>query len=306
MKYIVATSDTPYFRWQMLVQINNFKKLGILDDLTYVVSIANRRSGKLNHIAKDTGVRIETYKDERKNPTYQPSITAHIMKKHLQKYPEEGEMFFYLDPDVIFREKPEYKNIFYLYKSVWFLSDTKSYLDSTYIKSKSIELFNLMCKTVNIDPDLVSKLDKAAGGAQYVMKNVDYDYWNEVEKDSENLYELMSSTSGKYNPEHPIQAWTAEMWAVLWNAWKREYPTLIDEDMNFSWATDPIEKFNKNIIFHNAGVFDQENLFHKGKYNDKHPFNDDHSNVDDKHCSFKYLQEIMDTKNNYPELIKKL
>ena len=36
MKYIVATSDTPYFRWQMLVQINNF----ISAPLYYIVLVS--------------------------------------------------------------------------------------------------------------------------------------------------------------------------------------------------------------------------------------------------------------------------
>ena len=73
MKYVVATSDTPYFRWQMLIQINNFKRLGILDDLTYVVSVKNRRSVKLNNIQKETGVNMFSYKDERVGSKYSSS-----------------------------------------------------------------------------------------------------------------------------------------------------------------------------------------------------------------------------------------
>lgn len=305
MKYIIATTDNAYFRWQMLVQINNFKKLGILDDLTYVVSIVKRRSAKLNHIAKETGVRIETYKDERKSSIYASSIRPHILAKHFDKFPEESDLYFYLDPDVLFTKKPEYLST--IYKSpVWFLSDTKSYIDSRYIKSKSEELFNLMCNAVNISPELVTSMDRSAGGAQYIIKNAGKEYWESVEKDSEILYDLMTKTENKYNPEHPIQSWTADMWAVLWNAWKFEHNTVIDENLNFSWATDPKRKWKENLIFHNAGVFDQKNLFNKGKYGANHPFNDDHSYVDNKHCSLMYVKEIMDTKKNYLELIKKL
>jgi hypothetical protein len=305
MKYVVATSDTPYFRWQMLVQINNFKRLGILDDLTYVVSIRSRRSAKLNHIQKETGVKIFTYKDERVNSVYQPSITAHVLKKHFTKFPKDSEMFYYLDPDVLFREKPEYGDNKYLTPD-WWVSDTKSYLNSAYIKSKSEELFNLMCKAVDIDPELVVSMDSGAGGAQLIMKNADANYWGTVEKDSETLYKLMSSTAHKYNPKHPIQAWTAEMWAVIWGAWKLGYNTIIDEDMNFSWATDNVIKYDKTNIFHNAGVFDQKDLFNKSKYNNNHPFDADFSYVDKGRGSIKYVEEIQNTKKNFSKLIKKL
>lgn len=306
MKYIVATSDTPYFRWQILVQINNFKRLGILDDLTYVISIKSRKSKYLNLIQKSTGVRIETYKDERKQSGYSSSIRPHILAKHFAKYPEEAEIYYYLDPDVLFREKPKYKDIVYKYKPVWFISDTKSYLDSKYIKGKGEELFELMCNTVNIDPKLVTQMDKSAGGAQYIIKNAGSDFWKNVEVDSEELYSLMIKTSRVYSPEHPIQAWTADMWAVLWNAWKNNMNTIIDETMNFSWATDQIDRHEESNIFHNAGVFDQTDLFNKVKFTRKHPFNEDFSYVSKDRCSIKYVEEILDTKNNYLELIKKL
>ena len=305
MKYIVATSDTPYFRWQMLVQINNFKRLGILDDLTYVVSVKNRRTAKLNHIIKETGVNVYTYKDERVDAKYQPSITAHVLKKHFTKFPNDCEMFYYLDPDVLFKEKPIHDDYMYLTPD-WFVSDTRSYLDSKYIKSKGEELFKLMCKAVDISPKLVERMDSNAGGAQLVMKNADAEYWGNVEKDSEALYALMTSTAHKYNPKHPIQSWTAEMWAVLWNAWKLGYTTIPYDKMDFSWATDKLGRYEKTNIFHNAGVFNQKDLFNKGNFSNKHPFDEDFSYVDKKRGSIKYVEEILSTKKNYKKLIKKL
>lgn len=305
MKYIIATSDTDYFRWQILVQINNFKKLGMLDDVTYVVSVENRISNKLKHIKEATGARIETYRDDRQSNRYQPSVTAHVLKKHFKNNPKESKLYYYLDPDVIFREKPEYPQTYYK-TDKWILSDTRSYIDSKYIKGKSEELFRLMCDDVGISPELVIKYDNAAGGAQYIIKNAGYEYWDKVEKNCESLYFLMKSTSKKYSPEHPIQSWTAEMWSVLWNAWLMGHRTLIDHRMNFSWATDPISKYDKSLIYHNAGVFDQKNLFNKSLFSTKHPFNEDFSYVSNEYCSSKYVEEILDTKNNYEKLINNL
>ena len=43
MKFLVAIPDHEYYIWQMLVQINNFRKLGYEQDTIYVFGI---RDGK--------------------------------------------------------------------------------------------------------------------------------------------------------------------------------------------------------------------------------------------------------------------
>lgn len=305
MKYIVATTDNTYFRWQILVQINNFKRLGILNDLTYVVSVKYKISKELKKIREATGARILTYRDERKSKKYASSVASFVMKKHFENYPEESKMFFYLDPDVLFTKRPDFPKTYYT-SNKWILSDTKSYIDSKYIKSKSKELFGLMCNCVGIDKKTVIKYDNDAGGAQYIMKNANSEYWDKVERDSENLYILMKNTSEKYSPKHPIQSWTADMWAMLWNAWLFGHRTIIDKRMKFSWATSRIESYEKNLIHHNAGVFDQEYLFKKGLFFHTHPFNYDFSYVSKDYCSYKYVEEILDTKKNYLNLINLL
>lgn len=305
MKHIIATTDRFYFRWQMLVQINNFKKLGILDDVTYVVSVKYKISDNLKLIKETTGARIITYRDDRDDKIYSPSIRPHILKKHFKKYPKEGKMFFYLDPDVIFTKKPIYPTTYYK-TNKWILSDTKSYINSKYIIGKSEELFELMCKVVNIKSDLVKRYDNFAGGAQYIIKNSSIEYWDSVEKDSVELYRLMSNTKNKYSPEKPIQSWTACMWGMLWNSWKYGHRTLIDEGLKFSWATDKISNWDKNFIYHNAGVSNEKNLFNKCLFSTKNPFNEDLTFVSNKHCSYNYVKEIEDTKKNYSELINKL
>ena len=57
-------------------------------------------------------------------------------------------------------------------------------------------------------------------------------------------------------------------------------------------------------MFHNAGVFNQDYLFNKTHYTNKHPFNDTFKYVSDEYCSINYVKEIEDTKNNYSEIIK--
>ena len=105
------------------------------------------------------------------------------------------------------------------------------------------------------------------------------------------LFKLMKRTQQKYSPENPIQAWTADMWAVLWNAWLAGHETKIIKRFNFMWATDHISNWEKTSIYHNAGaVVDDGRLFLKTKYQ-KSPFNQE-IKCSDEYCSYKYVEEI--------------
>jgi hypothetical protein len=304
MKYLVALPDNSYFLWQMLVQMNNFKELGIDKDLIYVIgkNSMQKSSNLLNIITKsNTLCSFFVYHDERVNPQYSSTLRPHILAKFFTEYPNASdETFFYLDPDVIFTKKIKTSDL--EKNDTWYLSDTRSYINSMYIKSKSNDLFVEMCDIVGIDPDIVEGNDDNAGGAQYIMKNLTAEFWEKVEIDSENLYNHMVSTSTKYNPEHPIQAWTADMWAVLWNAWYFKHDTKIIKRLDFCWATDVIEKWSKTNIYHNAGaVIDNDFYFLKTKYQIS-PFGKKIKCSKD-YCSHNYLKEIKKTEKTFKDIL---
>lgn len=303
MKILIAFPDIPYYNWQVLVQINNLVKFGFGNDIIYVVGKRPnvRLNTQIHKVLNDTSVEYYVYDDTRVKSCYPSSLRPHIIEKlfkHRTKL--SNETIFYIDPDLLFSDFIDFDSL--ISGNTWYLSDTKSYIDSKYIKSKSKELFEEMCKIVGIDESLVTDNDVNAGGAQYLMKNVDANYWGKVFSNSEKLYNFMKKTEKKYSPQHPIQSWTADMWSVLWNGWKNNHNTKIISELNFSWATDPIEKYGKNKLFHNAGVAKQTNLFNKIAYQTS-PFNADFSHVSNKYCSYKYVEEIEETKNNYPDLI---
>jgi len=241
------------------------------------------------------------FNDTRQNPQYSSSLRPHILAKFFDAHPEmKNEKFFYIDPDVIFTKKPKFSDL--EKDDVWYVSDTKSYIDSRYVKSKGEQLFVEMCRIVDIDPKIVEFNDNNAGGAQYLIKNVDSEFWKKVEKDSENLFIHMIKTSHRYSPEHPIQAWTADMWAVLWNAWYFNKKTKIVKKLNFAWATDPMNKWNDNLIYHNAGaVIDNGLYFLKTNYQIS-PFNKI-IECSDKYCSFNYMKEVKETENTFNKIL---
>lgn len=304
MKFLIALPEHNYYLWQMLVQINNFQKFGYDEDTIYVIATrSEQKSEILKRIIRKNKSKatIYVYRDDRLDLSYAPSTTANVLKKLFWDYPElSKETFFYIDPDVIFRKKIRFSDI--LDNDVWYLSDTRSYIGVNYIKSKSDELFERMCEVVGIEPNVVVDNDENAGGAQLLIKNVNGDYWDKVERDSIQLFKLMNDTKQIYSPKAPIQAWTAEMWAVLWNAWYFGHSTKIIKRFDFTWATDNISKWNKTSIYHNAGAVEgNDHLFIKTRYQ-KSPFNKD-IDCDKKYCSSKYVEEIKDTEKNFKEII---
>jgi hypothetical protein len=303
MKILVVLPDHSYFLWQMLVQINNFRKFDMENDAIFLIGKRSIELSKTLMKILNGNIKSEFHviNDTRENPQYSSSMRPHILAKFFDEHPEmEHQTFLYIDPDVLFTKKFKTGNL--EKTNTWYLSDTRSYIDSRYIKSKSETLFYEMCNIVNIDPKIVEDNDENAGGAQYVMKNVSTDFWKKVEWDSENLFIHMINTSHKYSPEHPIQAWTADMWAVLWNAWLFKHETKIMKNLNFSWATDPIERWNETTIFHNAGAVINNGIhFLKTKYQVS-PFNKE-IKCSDEYCGYNYLKEIKETEKTFSKIL---
>ena len=72
---------------------------------------------------------------------------------------------------------------------------------------------------------------------------------------------------------HELQIWCADMWALLWNAWKDGVTTVCHPSFDFSWGTSSKAEYDRLNIFHNAGVVSGESgLFHKAKYMTNYPY----------------------------------
>jgi len=304
MKILIATFDHNYYLWQVLVQINNFMKYGYDEDTIYIVSSSNISPALKSMMECDKiKSKFYIYKDERKQHSYPSSLRPHILEKFFNDHPEyEKETIFYTDPDVVFTKHLDFSEM--EKDEYWHLSDTRSYIDSKYIKSKSEKLFKEMCEIAKVSPEEVTANDDAAGGAQYVMKGINAEFWKKVYDDSENLYVHMKSTESIYHPEHPIQSWTSDMWAVFWNGLYFGHKVKIHPDLDFCWATDRINRWFETYIFHNAGVDGSsggDKYFSKIKYQNS-PFNQD-IKVESDNCTYKYLQEVKDTEINFKDIL---
>ena len=160
------------------------------------------------------------------------------------------------------------------------------------------QLLQEMCDVIGIDVNTVKNNQLNSGGGQYIIKNTDYKLWEKIYNDSTPLYSQMLDYQKRY-PINPgqIQFWTAEMWSVLWNLWLYGIETKITKELDFSWATDSIEVYNKKPILHMAGITDNLKLtkFYKGEYINVNPIqklieNPNHFDyVDKNNATIKYI-----------------
>ena len=181
----------------------------------------------------------------------------------------------------------------------WYGSNTNSYISHSYIASKGQDILDKMCEITSMNKRVISDNQENCIGAQYLMKNVTFEYWERVESDSEQLYKQITDINNikkAENPEyHELQIWTADMWAVLWGAWRLGFKTKVHPNFNFSWATSHIDSFGNCNIYHNAGaVTGKDGLFFKGDFIDKLPYNQD-IKVNENTTSEKYWQIIQKT-----------
>lgn len=305
LRYICAQPAIDYYTWQVEVMIHNFIKHGI--NPNYIDIVCAIKDGHIPDAWRKLAstynmVRFFFYNDNRINSVYISSVRPHILKQHFTQHPYlKDEVIFYHDCDMIFTRPPTWQE--FLNDDTWYLSDTRFYIGAEYIKSKKFGIYEQMCKIIGISENIPEDNELNSGGAQYIMKNIDASYWDKVERDSETLYKYFQDHL-KEHPQtpdyHPIQMWTADMWAVLWNAWYFKHETKVVSEMEFAWPTQGLDMWNKCTIFHNAGVVGDkhERLFFKGVYQQKLPYDIKLEDFDDKRGTIKYVEEILETKKN--------
>jgi len=299
-KFICAQPANTYYLWQVEVMINNFIKHGIPpSDIQILLSVQGVKGWGwdilVNHY-KD--VQFFFYNDTRSDLSYIPAIYFNLMKQHLAAHPElQNEVLFTHDSDIVFTKKPDLDFLFWNKK--WYVADTHSYLDYNYIQSKGDDIYQKMCSIVGIDPLIPKIMGKSIGGAQYIVTNTTSEFWDKVEKDSIALYKYFCEIEPHYQKKHdgdyPIQKWTAGMWSYMWNGWLAGNEIIVEPKLGFAWSTDSIKNIENHSILHNAGVTNKHSeMFYKGEYVDKLPYNDIVSVAHNKASSY-YWNEICET-----------
>ena len=298
-----------YYAWQLEVMLKNFTDLGINEHYdihllcAYNTNEANWKENmhpvELVEKQYEGKAKFFYFQDTREYPiSYISSIRPNLLRQHYAQNKEQiSDVVFYHDCDIVFTKFPDFLEK-YIHDQNWYVSDTRSYIGYDYIKSKGEDVLDKMCEIVGISKELIAEKQEQSGGAQYILKGVDIDFFYKMEKDCEKLFKeitLLNIQKKQLDPSHhEIQIWCADMWAILWGAWLKGYETKIIPEMDFCWATDMLEKWENKYIFHNAGVTSEssDRYLYKADFRTKYPYLHDGSEYDKSKASYKYFEII--------------
>jgi len=308
MIYMSAQPDEKRFIWEIQVQHTNFENNGIdMSNVYALFGYKDKPSQDLLNLKQQLTSNIIIIEDTRDQVSYVPTVRPHIIKKFLKFYPHlKEEKIFYHDSDICFTYSglPDFE--YMQSKDFWFVSDTRGYLNYDYIILKGTDVLLDISEITGVSPLTVRRNKQFTGGCQYFLHGTDYNFWDEVEKVSEKIFNLnqrddyyrnqwsicSNQPKEKY---HNFQYWVADMIAVQWLAWKHGHETRLHDDLSFSWASG-INDYDRHKIYHNAGITsDMNGVFFKDAYKTSFPYNYNIDSIQMNSNTKFYVNEIIKT-----------
>lgn len=297
MKYVMAQPAVPRFEWEVKVAVYSLLKLRIPKE-DIIVLFSRHEESVISEI-KNIGVNVHVYSDDRYDFEYIPSLKPYLMYRYLEEdVSRENETYFFMDSDVIVKEQLEIDSHL---RGVWYGSDCGGYLNYDYIVQcdNGSNILKDMSEIVGVSIEDIKSMNNDSIGAQYIMSKPSSEYFKKVYEDSIKLWKYVK------DKDTNLQKWTAEMWATLWNMPLFDVMPRAKKEMEFTWATDSRLDWYENKIYHNAGVTeDMKDMFFKGDYINKDPFNEDFSHIDKDTASYEYTKLITEARDWLNESIK--
>lgn len=333
LKFVTVFPDDAYFTWQSHMWLESLKNIGLSDKAIVLVFTPKHRTqnkAKFQQIM-DWYPEVEWnwIKDEDNEATpllgtYIPILRPWTAMKYWQQHPEmKDRAVFYCDSDILFTKNFKIDHL--LNDDIIYCSDTNSYINASYFDSKvrdvlpekleeykTLDILDTASRMVGINRAICEKNNMHSGGTQYLFKNIDADYWANVLDKIIPVLKYLRGINKQYfaSESKGYQSWTADMWLVLWELWRRGQETKVVKELDFCWVHDSLIKLEKCGIYHNAGATNEGTedfpIFYKGKYHTgTSPFKDPHldkllaNEKTMKHCTGYYASKLDELRNKY-------
>jgi hypothetical protein len=284
VKLLLIQPAIPRFQWELEVLLANIRQFTnsevvlLFSESNFTIPIFFREK---------YGCSVFTFTDRREDKSYIPSIRPYLWWQFLKEHPEaENETYIYIDSDVIFREWPKWEELGVDDKR-WISSDCSGYIGYDYVtsRSKGPQIASKMAEICGITMEQLKSTPGA--GAQWLIKNPTAAFWERAYYDSMKIHNYFQSV------DSDIQKWTAEMWAQLFGMTREGIEVVIDhKELDFCLPTDPVEKWDKVKILHNAGVTGSGDMFFKGEWDNASPLRQDFSHICTDKATIKYVEAI--------------
>lgn len=351
LQLISCVPDQSSFVWQTAVNLLNAREYGFSDKAQVLVFLSHDQlnrgfNGKWKYLERKFPESQFFYYPDNENVTrvmvafeYIPLLRLQMLQKHWKKFPElQEKAIYYHDSDTVFTQYPRFLDL-YKDDDINYLSDTKTYLNSDYFESKrkdvspekeeafrTIDPLDKVAKITRTTKDTWIKNKDNTGGAQYLLKNIDLQFWVDCFNDSISIRTYLMDINKRFFPseEKGYQSWVADMLSVIGNLWNRNRTVITPPEMNFAWASQYIQEWTNNTIYHDASAspdpFEKDGKLYRTFFKRgnrikidtvetfdyildweapmlKSPFEDDLSYVSPELCSYSYCQEILKTKD---------
>ena len=331
LKFICAQPDDTYYTWQVHAWLESLRNIGHSDKAIVLVFTPNfRQSNQKWKQVEELYPEAEFayFRDEHNISKhlglYVSILRPYTLARYWETHPElKDNAIFYCDCDVLFTDN--FNIDAYINDDINYLSDTNSYINASYFDSKTqqvlpdkledfkkIDVLDDLGQKVGISREIAEKYNMHSGGAQYLLKNIEVSFWQKMVEDTLEIRRYLLNINRQYfeNENTGYQSWCADMWGLLWGLWAKGAETRVIPEMEFSWATDPIDKVYRLGIYHNAGVTSETlngfHAFYKGKYHEgADPFRDAtiyqiaNDEVSVTKGTYYYLTELLKIKEKY-------
>lgn len=350
LKIITVQPDACAFWWTVAVQLYNAKRLGIEKYFQVLVfqSFDRRDEGfhpKWKFLEKKFPEAKFFYYKDTDNITeifttfnYIPLLRPWTLKQHWQKFPElQKDAVFYIDSDVLFTRFPQFLFDVKDNETVY-ASNAKSYISAEYFDSKikdvilseldvykETDILNTAAGFCGINRKICEQNNEKSGGAQYFLKNIPSNFWQQVFDASLKIRTYLMAQNKRFfaSEDAGIQSWCSDIWATIWTLWARGDDFQTPKEFDFCWASNYVSEWENTNIYHDASAMQDpfqkdgktfRTFFKRGnrvkvdnhEFHDymlswempqlKTPFDDDLSWVSPELCSYNYVQEILQTK----------
>ena len=334
LAFVTVLPDDTYYTWQVHLWLESLRELGQSDKAVVLIFVPDFReqNPKWDQVLSlYPEAQFIFYKDEDNAssllPIYIPVLRPYTMWRFLRDNPTYcNKAIFYCDSDILFTK--DFNIDKYLEDEKHYLSDTNSYINASYFDSKvhqvlpekleeykTRDILSEVTSLIGINREICEKNNLNSGGAQYLLKNTDANFWSKVMNDCILIRTYLQKVNREFFKDENtgFQSWCADMWAVLWNLWLRNYKTEIVPELNFAWSTDPLDKLKETTILHNAGIISETGngypAFYKGKYHmGEDPMVDTqidtvlNNTESQKYCTWYYAKKLSELRSKY-ELI---
>ena len=333
LKFCTCFPDDAYFTWQVHMWLESLKNIGLSDKAIVLIFTPKHRQQNKEKFQQimDWYPEVEWnwYKDEEnevtpKLGTYIPILRPWTAIQYWKEHPDmKDKAVFYCDSDILFTERFNVEQ--FLDDDIVYCSDTNSYINASYFDSKikdvlpekleeykTIDVLDTASRMVGINRKVCEKKNLHSGGTQYLFKNIDVEYWERVYDNIIPVLQYLRSINRQFfaNESKGYQSWTADMWLVLWELWRRGQETKVVKELDFCWVHDSLAKLEKCGIYHNAGATNEGTedfpVFYKGKYHTgTSPFTDPHLDKliahpkTMQHCTGYYAMKLDELRKKY-------